>query len=119
MMKEESPSILETLFECAGRYYEQRQAQAALVRTQIAELKEQITKKQEELEQINFSPELFANFRGRIVNRYQCPRCWVLDGVIAWLGPIPGDTSDDLFRCDKCNADFAGVERGDGQVFRG
>jgi len=44
-----------------------------------------------------FAPELDGN--------YQCPICWVSNGIHADLTPIPNDTSDsdDLFRCENCN----------------
>jgi DNA-directed RNA polymerase subunit RPC12/RpoP len=42
-----------------------------------------------------FAPELDGN--------YQCPICWVSNGIHADLTPIQSDTTDDLFRCENCN----------------
>src|SRR4029078_3857364 len=46
----------------------------------------------------------FASVRG---SDLKCPRCWIINEVIARLRPAsPADQSDGKFRCETCNSDF-------------
>jgi hypothetical protein len=111
MVRKENPSILETLFECAQQYRDDNSVRKAIVQEEIADLKAQIVKKQEELEAINSSQRSFANFQGKIGDNYQCPRCWMFDGILAWLSPVHSNTPLDFFSCNKCGTDFPGIPR--------
>ena len=46
----------------------------------------------------------FVSIRG---NDLQCPRCWIINEVIANLRPASGnDTAQHNFRCEVCKSDF-------------
>lgn len=49
-----------------------------------------------------------ANYmpRQRVGQPYQCPRCWVRDGVRAPLRAVPGGDDHDLLRCEQCHTDL-------------
>ena len=36
-----------------------------------------------------------------------CPRCWIWDGELVELTPMPSRTDDDLFRCSRCGDEFS------------
>ena len=38
---------------------------------------------------------------------YQCPRCWIAQGVPSSLIPQPGDTKEDWFKCRICNYELS------------
>lgn len=111
MMREEHPSILETLFERARQYHEDNRARKGSVQEELSELETQIAKKRQELDAINFRHRLFASFQGRIGDNYQCPRCLMFDGVFAWLSPVSSKTQLDFFSCNKCGTEFTGIPK--------
>jgi len=36
----------------------------------------------------------------------KCPRCWIWDGELIDMKPIPGDAQFDKFRCGKCGQEL-------------
>jgi hypothetical protein len=46
--------------------------------------------------------ERARNFVAQMGRDYQCPRCWILHEAKVSLTPVPSDTKDDRFRCDRC-----------------
>ena len=49
----------------------------------------------------------FVGYVTKIDRHYQCPRCWVRDGLRSDVRPVTSGTDDhDILRCDTCSGDF-------------
>ena len=54
------------------------------------------------LDSASLCHERARNFVAQVGRDYQCPRCWIIHEAKTALTPIPSDTKDDRFRCDRC-----------------
>ncbi len=48
------------------------------------------------------------SYRPKVQRDYQCPKCWIKDGVRSALRSVPGTDEYDLLRCnyDACGAEY-------------
>lgn len=49
----------------------------------------------------------FQSFIPRLDHAYQCPKCWIRDGIRSSLRPVHGTDEYDVLRC---NRDACGVD---------
>lgn len=70
------------------------------LQTQLAVVKAQFEATDLAIDRLN-------SFRVTIDGEYQCPRCWIAQGVSAPLIPQPSDTSQDWFKCRVCHHEFS------------
>lgn len=60
---------------------------------------------------ISSSPETRirgSTFSPCLNHKYQCPRCWIRDGIRSSLRSIPGTEEYDVLKCnsERCGAEF-------------
>lgn len=71
-----------------------------IIETELQQVKAQRDASREAAQRgLNFSPMLGSDFA--------CPECWTTRGLRAVLVPQSSDTSDDLFKCRECKAEFS------------
>jgi hypothetical protein len=75
------------------------QKRAAYLRGEYLEAEKLALEKKARFESANLAFKRTANFKVKIGTDYQCPRCWVESGKAASLRADPGDTRDDILRC--------------------
>ena len=60
------------------------------------------------LDSAHLAGNRLANFKVKVGPYYQCPQCWIFNGVQSALKSIPsGGSREDIFRCDVCGFDFS------------
>lgn len=69
---------------------------------EIFGLQERAAQLRAQRDAIRLMPNRAANMKVSIEGHYQCPWCWVREGVHANLRPTASDERDDLFQCEKC-----------------
>ena len=53
--------------------------------------------------QANLAPQRLADFRVSVDGRYQCPKCWIYDGIPVSLEQIASPTpGHGTFECERC-----------------
>jgi hypothetical protein len=75
----------------------------------IAQLENQKLRLQSQMREIeavskslSFAAQRLANFPVKNGADYLCPQCWIEQGKMAPLKPIPSSDSHDIFRCSLC-----------------
>jgi hypothetical protein len=48
-----------------------------------------------------------GRFSATLGAEYQCPRCWIAQGVPSSLIPQPRDSNEDRFKCRICNYELS------------
>ena len=79
------------------------------VRTLEGDLEELAHRKarlEAELHAATTSCERLAHFQARIGRNYQCPKCWVRDGMNHTVRAVPSHNEADVFRCDRCGGNW-------------
>jgi hypothetical protein len=80
-------------------------SQAALEQ-QILDLEKRLAELHAERNLARSAANRAANMEVFVNNHYECPRCWVMRGEHAKLRPVPSETGDDIFRCQKCREEL-------------
>lgn len=90
----------------AGQIVAQTQTKVARLKKEILGLKEQLAKKEAQLDSANLAADRLSNFQVKLGGNYQCPRCWIEHGKHSAVRTIPSSSRDDAFRCDDCGFEF-------------
>ena len=97
-------SIAHGISDLAAQMAEESQQRAATLQAKLQEIEAQRTEVQAELDAAKLARQRLANFQVQIGLNFQCPQCWIYNGVQSSLRPIPSGTGEDVFRCDICHA---------------
>jgi aspartate/methionine/tyrosine aminotransferase len=96
-------SIFDHLRKAANEIAQQAAARISNLDRQIAEIDEQKKKIETDRTKARGSLQRAANFPVKSGANYLCPSCWVDEGKMTPLNPIPSQTSDDIFICPLCS----------------
>src|SRR5262249_47081075 len=77
------------------------------VQQELRGMQARMAQMQTELQTAKLASQRALNFEFKVDGQYQCPRCWVLDGVKSNIPPIPGGDRDDRFVCRTCFCEIA------------
>ena len=96
-------SITVQLVQLAGAIAQDESARVEILLTEISQLENRLAELRANCDLAKNSVGRLDQFAPEIGGNYQCPMCWVSNGLHGDLRPIPSDTKDDLFRCENCN----------------
>jgi aspartate/methionine/tyrosine aminotransferase len=96
-------NIFDHLRKAANEIAQQAAARISNLDRQIAEIEEQKKKIETDRTKARGSLQRAANFPVKNGADYLCPSCWVDEGKMTPLNPIPSQTSDDIFICPLCS----------------
>lgn len=82
------------------------QARVSQFERELADLEKRLADAKAKRDTARLAPKRLADFQVKIGADYQCPRCWISEGVHASIRPVPSNTRDDLFGCRRCGSDF-------------
>ena len=84
----------------AANNIEERIAQ---LNAELAEIEKQKTAIESNRATLRSALERPANYQVTSGGDYPCPLCWVDEGKISPLRPVPSQSRDDIFRCRVCH----------------
>jgi hypothetical protein len=96
------PTITDHMKRAAREYAEQANAKIADLDRQLADIEDKKLKINAERTAARGALQRAADFPAMRGDDYLCPLCWTDDNVISTLRPVPSDTRQDMFRCNKC-----------------
>jgi aspartate/methionine/tyrosine aminotransferase len=96
-------SIFDHLRKAADEIAQQAAARISNLDGQIAEIEQQKKKIETDRMKARSALQRAANFPVKSGANYLCPSCWIDEGKMTPLNPIPSQTSDDIFICPLCS----------------
>jgi hypothetical protein len=73
------------------------------IRNELADAERRKAKAEDKLERAQSAGGRIDSFEPQSSGGiYQCPHCWIDEGIHSDLNPIPSDTNFDWFRCKTC-----------------
>ena len=96
--------ILHALTEEAAEAVRGLQSQSRRWEAELLRLEKRKAEIEAKLEAARRAQQRFFDYRPRIGRGFQCPRCWIRNGVRATLAPVPDE--QDIMRCHTCEADW-------------
>jgi len=69
---------------------------------QLAEIERRKTEVEAKRNMASGALQRLANYPVQVGVDYLCPHCWVTEGKMSPLKPIPSETDDDIMRCRIC-----------------
>ena len=98
--------VEQVLVEEASSFATELQNEAGALQEEIRKLEEARGEKQEKLDAAKSAAKRLEEYKPRVGGIFQCPRCWMLNGVRSEVRNVPGDKEHDLYRCNICPAEF-------------
>ena len=96
-------SITVQLVQLAGAIAQDESARVEVLLTEISQLENRLAELRANCDLAKNAVGRVDQFAPEIGGNYQCPMCWVSNGLHGDLRLIPSDTKDGLFRCENCN----------------
>src|SRR3546814_816298 len=90
------------------------QARRLELERQLEKVKLEVIEIEASLVAADVAVKRLANFRVNLGGDYQCPRCWITQGVNAPLVPQASSTEIDHFACRQCHSDYSFLRGGGG-----
>ncbi len=97
------PSIIDEMKRIAQEIAENAHEKMVRFDKQLEDIEQSKTEINAERQKARGALKRAADFPVKRGADYLCPLCWVDDGVIATLRPVPSDTRQDIFRCNTCH----------------
>lgn len=89
--------------EIAAEIARNLQGSATSLQRELFDIEARKTAIEAELHAAHLSLKRLADFKVKIGADYQCPRCWVMRGVISALRQVNSSSHhEDWYRCDTC-----------------
>jgi hypothetical protein len=107
--------IADHLVKEAKYQAERMQTGRPALEQELIELEKRKADIKAELKAIRYAAVRTRSYRPMFRQDFQCPRCWIRKETISILRAIPGNTKDDVLRCNGCGANILipiGRERG-------
>lgn len=98
-------SIVQNLSDLAQEIAEEVQGRRCVLEAELLRLEAGAGDIRTELRSMDLARDRLATFQVQIGGQYQCPNCWVRHEAQSALTPIPSETKDDYFRCEKCGCE--------------
>jgi hypothetical protein len=86
---------------------EYAQTFASQLEQEVSDLEMRLAQKKAERDAARLAPKRLADFQVKIGADYQCPHCWMENGIHSPLHGIPGSAREDVFRCRTCGNTFS------------
>ena len=95
------------LFRRAAEAARAAQERGAALKIEILEVEQRKSEAEAALALANSAIVRLDRFDPVIGDDYQCPHCWVTDGIRSKIVPIPSNTAVDWFRCVTCHTEIS------------
>lgn len=99
-------SIKDSLAEAAAQIAERLTRKDAELQKRSRELQFELKKIETQRDFAGGAAKRLLDFHVTVGTDYQCPNCWISEGVHHALYPVPSTNSDDIMRCGRCGFDF-------------
>jgi hypothetical protein len=73
---------------------------------ELREIEERKIEISTKLNAAKFAQKHLLDFRPRISEDFQCPRCWLQNETRSALVRVPGTNTDDILRCHACGSEY-------------
>ena len=97
-------SVADAIIQIAKEVAELARDETQSYQKKIDEAKQHLDELTARLKLAREAPTRLDSFDVQIGGDYQCPHCWIRDGVKSALRPVGNSEGDaDLFRCNTCD----------------
>lgn len=94
-------------WEIARQVADRAQLGGAQPIEKISDFQNGLTQAKSQRDAARLASQRLLDYRVSIEHVFQCPKCWILEGIETPLRPTVGTRDQDIFRCERCGVDFA------------